>query len=357
MQMITNLIINNYKSISHLELDCARINVLIGEPNVGKSNILEALDLSYLSWMLAGNETNEKYEKEKVDIKNFFRVDKVSDLFNMGDVSKTISIVHPGFSNGTELKFNRENDFDAKNKHENENNLFEWSQGHAGRTLFDNDFVPAKNAQYYSSPIKPYRYKDNIEFHDIGNYIDRLMPPFGNNLLEVIKHDKTFGAFIGELIQDFELEMNADISTQKLLIQKRINPGLVYSLPYKALSDTLKRVIFYSAVIRHNNATVITLEEPDTHSFPKFVSFLSDEIIENNQNQFFIATHNPYLLNNLIENTPAAELAVFVCGFDKSRGTYANKLTSEDISELLDYGVDIFFNINRYLHDIVDHNS
>ena len=123
------------------------------------------------------------------------------------------------------------------------------------------------------------------------------------------------------------------------------------------LSDTLKRVIFYSAVIRHNNAAVITLEEPDTHSFPKFVSFLSDEIIENNRNQFFIATHNPYLLNNLIENTPVGELAVFVCGFDKSRGTYANKLTNEDISELLDYGVDIYFNINRYLNDRVDHNS
>ena len=46
--MIQNLEIYNYKSINELRLNCSRLNVLIGEPNTGKSNILEALDLSYL---------------------------------------------------------------------------------------------------------------------------------------------------------------------------------------------------------------------------------------------------------------------------------------------------------------------
>ena len=37
--------IKNFKSIKDLRLDCKRINVFIGKPNVGKSNILEALGL------------------------------------------------------------------------------------------------------------------------------------------------------------------------------------------------------------------------------------------------------------------------------------------------------------------------
>ena len=49
MEMIRHLEIENYKSIKHLTLNCNKVNVIIGEPNVGKSNILEALDLSYLS--------------------------------------------------------------------------------------------------------------------------------------------------------------------------------------------------------------------------------------------------------------------------------------------------------------------
>ena len=43
--IIKKLRIQNFKSIKDLELDCSRINVFIGKPNVGKSNILEALSL------------------------------------------------------------------------------------------------------------------------------------------------------------------------------------------------------------------------------------------------------------------------------------------------------------------------
>ena len=43
--MFDRLEIKNFKSIEHLDIECRRINVLIGEPNTGKSNILEALGL------------------------------------------------------------------------------------------------------------------------------------------------------------------------------------------------------------------------------------------------------------------------------------------------------------------------
>jgi AAA15 family ATPase/GTPase len=134
---------------------------------------------------------------------------------------------------------------------------------------------------------------------------------------------------------------------------------LVYSVDYKAIADTFKRFLFYIAAIRYNNnAGVITLDEPDAHSFPKYVSYLGDEIIKAQNNQFFIATHNPYLLNNLIENTPSNDLAVFVCGYDKGKSeTIVRKLSAEDLSELLDYGVDIFFNINKYLDDNIEYSA
>ena len=42
---IRELQINNFKSIKDIKLDCSRINLIVGKPNVGKSNILEALSL------------------------------------------------------------------------------------------------------------------------------------------------------------------------------------------------------------------------------------------------------------------------------------------------------------------------
>jgi AAA15 family ATPase/GTPase len=348
MQMIQNLQISNYKSINELHLNCSRINVLIGEPNAGKSNILEALDLSYLSWLMHSNNVAEMAGKDKVDIKDFFRASKADKLFHLGDTTRPISITHPGFSIDTYLRFNNEND----------KNIFEWSNSNGSVTEFNNDFIPTENSQHYSSPIKPFRFKDNIQNHDSGNFIHNLMPPFGNNLNSVILRNKDFQKTIKDFTEDYGFELNIDTSTSELLIQIRINEGLVYSIPYKAMADTFKRFLFYIAAIRHNSAHVITLDEPDAHSFPKYVSFLGDEIIKAINNQFFIATHNPYLLNNLIENTPEKELSVFVCGYDKDKSeTIAKKLSTEDLSELLDYGVDIFFNINKYLDDNIEYSA
>ena len=41
--MIKNIAITNFKSIKNLSLKAKKINIFIGEPNTGKSNILEAL--------------------------------------------------------------------------------------------------------------------------------------------------------------------------------------------------------------------------------------------------------------------------------------------------------------------------
>ena len=41
--IVQNVEIENFKSIKQLEIECRRVNVFIGEPNSGKSNIIEAI--------------------------------------------------------------------------------------------------------------------------------------------------------------------------------------------------------------------------------------------------------------------------------------------------------------------------
>ena len=348
--MIKNLHIKNYKSIDQLDINCSRINIFIGEPNSGKSNILEALDLSYLSWMIGVNDGNKKAGTELIDLKSFFRVNKVADMFHLGNLNTPISITHPGFSIDTYIEY--------KNDKEKDINFFRFNNSNNSFTHFDSDFIPLEEPLFYASPIKPYRYKSNIQFHDTGNYIDKLMPPFGNNLSNVMSGNKDMQLLIKEFAEKNNFELNIDRVTGNLSIQLRINEGLVYNLNYEALADTFKRILFYVAAIRHNNASVITLDEPDTHAFPPYVSYLADEIIKQKKSQFFIATHNPYLLNNFIENSLPGELSVFVCAYNNlDKTTTAKKFSDKDLSELLDYGVDIFFNLNRYSNDSIEYSS
>ena len=84
--MFDHLGIRNFKSVEHVALDCRRVNVLIGEPNTGKSNILEALGLiSYVG-----------HFNDSTDLHAFVRCEEVSNLFYDGDLSRKISVILAG---------------------------------------------------------------------------------------------------------------------------------------------------------------------------------------------------------------------------------------------------------------------
>jgi AAA15 family ATPase/GTPase len=355
--MIRNLHISNYKSIDKLDLNCERINVFVGEPNTGKSNILEALDLSFLSWMMGMNqdinEWNEKdtsKKKDTINLKDYFRINNAEELFHIGNISNPIVVSHPGYSYDTYLEFKHDQISDT--------NFFHLKTSNGSFTNFDNDLKPIEPIQFFGSPIKPYKYQSKLNFHDIGNYIQRLMPPYGNNLAKVIFYNNDLMELANEFATQSGFELVINQTTNEINIQVRLNNAVVYTIPFKAMADTFKRMLFYIAAVKHNNASVITLDEPDTHAFPNYVSLLADEIIKQKNNQFFITTHNPYLFGEFIEQTPKGELAVFICGFNKTdKSTYVRRLTDEDLSELVGYGIDIFFNLNPYLNEGIQHSS
>lgn len=90
--MINHLEIQNFKSIKHLKLDCRKINIFIGEPNTGKSNILESLGIFCFNY---GSP------------KDFVRFENMSNLFYDNEVSEIIRINIDGII--FEIKF--ENSF------------------------------------------------------------------------------------------------------------------------------------------------------------------------------------------------------------------------------------------------------
>lgn len=76
--------IKNFKSVDSVVLsDCRRINVLIGRPNVGKSNILEALALFDVPYMV--NTANKS-------IKNIVRIENTADIFHNGQYSIPVTV-------------------------------------------------------------------------------------------------------------------------------------------------------------------------------------------------------------------------------------------------------------------------
>ncbi len=79
MPKIDNIEIKNFKSMRHQKIEgCKRVNVLIGAPNVGKSNILEAISLFAVN------------ELSLFNLSSLVRFESPALLFLMGIVLKIL---------------------------------------------------------------------------------------------------------------------------------------------------------------------------------------------------------------------------------------------------------------------------
>ena len=81
--------------------------------------------------------------------------------------------------------------------------------------------------------------------------------------------------------------------------------------------------------------------------FPPYIRKFTSDMIFDKTNQFFITTHSPYVLDELIIEA-GDELAVFLVDY-KDGETIVHHLSNEDLNEIREYGVDLFFNLESYL--------
>ena len=127
-----------------------------------------------------------------------------------------------------------------------------------------------------------------------------------------------------------------------------------YNLPPDlSVLDFVVDDVFHKAAISANQNTVLLFEEPEAHMFPPYIAkFTADVMFDKNDNQYFIATHSPFVLNDFMEDMDKDELSIYIVGL-KDGETIVRKITEEEITEIYQYGIDLFFNLENFLKDAV----
>ena len=330
--MIKNLHIKNFKSIKELKLDCSRINLFIGEPNTGKSNLLEALGLFNV--------------EHDTSIKKYIRFDSIYDLIYRQDTNKDIEIDTDEFK--LKFKFGNLRDLIVSRKNKPEV-LFSCRYNEDGKPnervmlKTDTEFAGEKvlNILFYKFKIidNPNIYKPRY-----------LTPPFGENIFAVIRNNNLLSDYVNNLFRHYGYEVINDISKKKIVLLEGKEKSGRTIIPYNMVSDTIQRLIFYTAILETNTNSTIILEEPEAHIFPYYNKYLAERISLYNENQFFISTHNPIFVNNIIDKTKYDELRVFITYY-KNKQTKVKLVTQDELEKLEYFGENIFINLNKILEN------
>ena len=89
------------------------------------------------------------------------------------------------------------------------------------------------------------------------------------------------------IFNDYGLKYVFDTNSQEIKVMKEKKPGEIFLIPFHSIADTLQRMIFYKAAIESNSESALVFEEPEAHSYPPFISKVTQDIIQSDRNQFF----------------------------------------------------------------------
>ena len=334
MEKIKHIEITNFKSIKHLEInDCNKINVFIGKPNAGKSNILEALSVFGIN--------NDKF----FFLRDFVRYKEAADLFYEGNYLRDTASVKVDqflysfiYSNG--LQFIKSNLVEKKDR------IYEIDKKGMGiDKLHKNNIISnIKNPQYFDFLTKKYIFNKDYRNSAKAN-ISFLNYPFGTNLSQIISLNPKLRNEVNEFFHQNNLKLLIDKGSNELRIFKEYNDGTVFTLPYEMIADTLQRLIFYKAAIISNNNSILLFEEPEAHCFePYILEFTNAVKYDENDNQFFIVTHSDYIIKEFLRDEESKENTNIYLVNNVDGETKVKLLDKKKNEDVFEFGMNIFFN-------------
>jgi len=331
--MINELEIHNFKSIKDLTLPCKRFNLFIGEPNTGKSNILEALGLVSFIGV-------RQYDPEaKLD--GFVRHRQLASLFHDHEIDRPLTV--RADQNEVELAYQ-------------DGQYCCTLLGPAGEivaTLVGDQLKAvdiSNRASRLDPPVSFYRLPVVEGF--IYHPGPCLLPPDGRNLPVLIAKDRELRNY-GELLMAPNglpgYRLSVDSSKGQIHLTRKVADGREITLPYSMTSESIQRLIFFAAALESNRNTTLVLENPEAGIFPEDSKILAEQIaLDESQNQYFIGTQDNAFVMSLFCKAPIDTIAINIV-YREAYETKVRSLRPAELQEL--WELDLLFNLERYLED------
>lgn len=319
--MITQLNIENYKSIQKLELSPGRVNLFIGKPVAGKSNIIEAIAM---------------LSRRNVPIRELVRISDYNDLFYDRDLERKIQVETETIKMDLEYK---NGDYKISyNSNSNTRSREEWNYN-----LSAEMDIGTEQTKFRFGPLFYYKFKLLKAF--TGRSTERLNSPFGDNLPQILLTRGSLKKIVSDILSEFDLKLSLNPTENSVKVIKEVD-NVVYEYPFVTISDSLQRLLFFITAMHTKDSTLL-LEEPEAQIFPFYNKYLGEKIALDESNQYFIATHSSAFLFSILQKISPEQLKIYITYYADNQ-TKIHSIQSNQFSKILDMGEDFFLNLENF---------
>jgi AAA15 family ATPase/GTPase len=354
---IIEIEIENFKAIKILKISCnENLNIIIGENNIGKSTIFEAIQLWKLAYDVLINASGKNFYKAgttkylSFEQLFFLRVTTLNDVFF--DESKNSLLITLKLKHG-------EKQFDLRIKIERPKNLESYLRvKYEGSDflLFSDEIrglgLNLSNAIFLYQTCPIFQSIKNEPFFNNAQLMKKIslgksFETLRNKILKGDPSDRKFEKLQERLKRVFGKEIKLRFKNKSLQDEefirityqevggKEVDLTLVGSGVLQVI-DIISTIQYVSK--KEHCFNILLIDEPDSHIHSNLQSALIDELKIDDQNQILLITHNDKLINKADEGEllflNQANMASGVIGFlpkasyDVIAATLANQMFS-----------------------------
>ena len=365
MNQLDGLGFSNYRSIGEkpvLLYPFSKVNLFVGPNNCGKSNILRFIH----KWCKGDLEfTDDDYPKYNKSLLNsVYRAIPIEETnklmikdapYYYGIISEIKKIIASDLFHYDEKQgiiwFNKVPEVESLGSYTNclrnmdlynyslkySHNANQWENSTNLHYILDEFFDRIKpslggieNSIYIKANRDLFDHSENA-FLNGEKIIDKLNKTINHKASDTQAEDdkQNLERFISDFL-GYEVSVSVPASLDSINLVSKEKPKEQYSLDQ--LGSGIHEIIYFALVATLNHGYLICIDEPEIHMHPRLQREYLEYLLNNTDNQYFIATHSSAFINSNNK-----EVSVFRVSLDHAGFTECNFVSKmNDLSSLVD---------------------
>ena len=311
---IKEIIIENFKAFKYVKIECNQnFNFIVGENNIGKSTILEAIQLWKSAFDTLIQKSGNKFYGNStpcylpIDNLIFLRISDVLDLFHNSrkNIKITLNIVHDDEEFALLIDLEKPDKIDT---------YFRVKYDFATFDLFKNKVIDLglnlRNAIFLNKTIPVFKATKNEPFYNNAQILKKIALGKSNEVIrnKILRceHDSKFESLekrINKVLNsNFKISLKNRNRQEEEFVRITLQENQKKEVDIALIGSGVIQILEIFSTLElisknENSLNILLIDEPDSHIHSNVQTSIIDELRNDDKSQVFLISHNDRLIN------------------------------------------------------------